>query len=589
MREDLASSLLLGISRVSSDTLARAFIGTNSYKEYQIPKNSGGYRTISEPPPDLKNVQENILAWLQRLEKRQNLNNSLKNNPEVAALIHDLDYRLHGSRLSHSVATAAKALTGNNFIFLTKLDIKSAFPSVNQEILEKLLKTIILDECRLYYWRSRRKIFLKAIPVIIKKADSKGLIYPDQKKIQLADKILSENFDSIRKELQVKNGLIREFVFSDEWLQRRDEIYQIARERGFYSGHDLCEKWQEDMYKLIVKMGFSDIPLSEGDIKSMFSGSLKENAKFYLKQRGRPSASLKKRRLKIIKEQSSFIGISHKNVLRQPLFPVKRNCDLHALIWEKAKKAETIENSILPEIIDQLARDLARLVTYHGILPQGAPTSGFLLNLVISEIGLVDDIASILNATTFTKALSRRKSYYNKEASLYSRNHKLAIAVYVDDIAIATMKRPSKTLLLNLEKAFSKGGIFRVNRKKTKVYDLRNFSAPILGMKLTRRLPTPREETNLKKCHPNDLPRGYSKASAKKRPFYLLSATLSQAKQKQYRAFFHRLAVSGGSDEDWKKAEGCFGHIISVYGGLDKLPSCLKSAVREFRKERKKE
>ena len=584
MREDLASSLLLGISGVFPDVLARAFVGTDSYKEYRIPKKSGGYRTISEPPFDLKKVQENILFWLQKLERRQSIDNKLKGVQEIKSLIHNLDHHLHGSRLSRSVATAAKALTGNNFLFLTKLDIKDAFPSIDQEILEELLKKILLDECRLYYWRFRRKIFLRAIPSIIRRAD----LYPDEKKIKLADKIFSGNLEIIGKELQDQYGKVCEpyTTYSDEWQKRRDEIYRIAKERGFFGGRALRTKWHQNMSELLFKMGFSDLQLSDDTIQSMFSGSLREKTVLYFQRKGRPSASLKKRRLEIIREQSSLLDLRLNNILRHPLFSVKKNLNLHALIWKIAKKAGSIEDSILPEVMARVASDLAKLVTYHGSLPQGAPTSGFLLNLVISETKLIDEIAGALKAKKFSKDLSRRASYYYNEAFRYSPNYKLAISVYVDDIAIATMKRPSKTLLLNLEKVFSKGGIFRVNRKKTKVYDLRNFSAPILGMRLTRRLPTPREEAMLKNCHPNDLPRGYRKAFLKNRPFYLLAATLSQTKQKQYRAFFHRLVTSGGSDEEWKKAEGCFGHIISVYGKIDKLPSCLKSAVREFRKNK---
>lgn len=510
----VASALLLRIARVSPDILARAFAGVDSYKEYLIPKNSGGYRKISEPSSDLKKVQENILIWLQRLEKRQMKVSSLKNVPELADKMHELDYRLHGSRLSRSVVTATKALTENNFLFLTKLDLKDAFPSVTKEILENLFEKVFLDECRLHYWRARRKLFVKAIPEISMAAASSGLEYP------------------------------------------------VVKERGSKKGDELQKKWLGDMAALIAQMGFSDLHIPDKKIEMLFGVFDK-----YISGRFSEidSISLKDRRRIINREQLAIVGLNSKNILRQPLFLVKKNRDLHAIIWEAAKNSVAINDSVLPKIMNQLAHDLSKLVTCHNVLPQGAPTSGFLLNLTISEIGLVDNVERILNASPRQK------------------HRKFAISVYVDDIAIVSMKRPSKTFLSNLEKAFSKSDIFRVNRKKTKVYDLRNFAAPILGMKLVRRPLNQKERTNLEKIHCNDLPRGYVRACKKNRSFSLVTVTLSQAKQKQYRAFLHRLAVSGGTDDEWKKAEGCFGHIISVYGGIENLPSSLKSAVKEFR------
>lgn len=611
-RVRLADQILRRVSQTNEYTLPQVLQEAASYHEYRIPKNSGGYRTISEPPPVLKEAQSALLSWLQRLEKRTIAPNDLQEAEEAFAYFHHLDYRLHGSRLKRSTATAVRALTGGDFLFLIKLDLKEAFPSVRQEYLANLLERIFLDECALHYRRIQRKLFLKAIPEIKAQAKKKGIVWLDTGQRERLDKAFDLAYRRVKGELIEQLGTAFENCYSwrlspeqeEKRQQRERQIRQILREQQIENGDQALSRWEKEIVAFVSEK-FPHLDLKAKDACYLVSGEPEKIARLIIKEKRENAVrrrnkkkssalSFKKRekrpltlRKLIISLRASRLRVTQRSFLQHSLFPVGEQRELHALIWEAARANLPLAESIIPIVMKQLAEKLAQLFTYRGVLPQGAPTSGLLLNLAVTDSGLLRNLDYALHASVFSEGLAFPNYYFEKEALRYSRNHKLALAVYVDDIAIALMKKPDPKLLARLEEAIAKTGIFRANTKKTRVYDLRPQSAPILGLKLVRRPLTAAEADKLEKRRQSDRPRGYSRAQAQGRAFRLLSATLSKEKQKQYRAFFHRLAVSGGTDEEWKQADGCFGQIVSTYGQLDRLPSSLKKAVQEFRNSRK--
>jgi len=115
-----------------------------------------------------------------------------------------------------------------------------------------------------------------------------------------------------------------------------------------------------------------------------------------------------------------------------------------------------------PDVFFELCNVLVKFTTYKGKLTQGAPTSPYLANLVISWAGVADEL-----------------DYYCK----LRETHRLLLSIYADDITIssATGNRISvKDIIACIEK----GGIFKINSKKTKLNHLRHKSHNITGMSI---------------------------------------------------------------------------------------------------------
>ena len=259
----------------------------------------------------------------------------------------------------------------------------------------------------------------------------------------------------------------------------------------------------------------------------------------------------------------------HKNSYhRYPLFSNKKCLPFRALIRHAAVTCTTFEESIIPHIIDVLVLNITKLVSYNGRLPQGAPTSGFLLNLVISENKLLDDIHS-------TSGLYQKP---NK-----GRGGK--VSIYVDDILISTRKKPTVETVHGVVESIRKSGIFEPNPKKIKLYDLRNQSAPVLGMKFAKNFELLKYTKQDFRHNAHFLPRGLQRKALAKKPWTHTKLTLSQKKQKQYRAFLHYCTTKNVSEEEKNRAMGYLGHIFSVYTNKHdhaSFPSSLKKIISRF-------
>ncbi len=100
---------------------------------------------------------------------------------------------------------------------------------------------------------------------------------------------------------------------------------------------------------------------------------------------------------------------------------------------------------------------LVSLVTYKGRMPQGAPTSPYLLNLVLTRRGTADRLGEIF---------------------IYQR-----LTIYADDITISLEWKPSGGDLKHIRRVLFWDG-FRVNRNKTRITNLNNGAHRITGLTL---------------------------------------------------------------------------------------------------------
>ncbi|MBP6942954.1 MAG: hypothetical protein KBB55_02840 [Candidatus Buchananbacteria bacterium] len=111
--------------------------------------------------------------------------------------------------------------------------------------------------------------------------------------------------------------------------------------------------------------------------------------------------------------------------------------------------------------VEPLASLITQLTTTEGLLPQGAATSPYLLNMVICASGLMERVA---------KACKPRRGRFT---------------VYVDDITIST-KEPEigEGFIAAMIEAVERGGRFTVNPKKTSLTDSRHRAPVITGVTL---------------------------------------------------------------------------------------------------------
>ncbi len=107
---------------------------------------------------------------------------------------------------------------------------------------------------------------------------------------------------------------------------------------------------------------------------------------------------------------------------------------------------------------------LLALTTHRGRLPQGAPTSPYLLNLALCHMGIVGKIQEL--------CAGRLKPFQ------YS--------IYADDITVSSLKdKISDRFIRNLIAAIEEGGVFTVNRDKTSRNSQKYKAHKITGVVLT--------------------------------------------------------------------------------------------------------
>lgn len=117
---------------------------------------------------------------------------------------------------------------------------------------------------------------------------------------------------------------------------------------------------------------------------------------------------------------------------------------------------------LIIKVVDIIA-DICTLPS--GVLPQGAPTSGFLLTVVATHVSLLDIIQSNL---------------YNLGA------HQTRVSMYADDVAFSTMKKISWNDMQKVIGSIESIGIWDVNKSKIYEYN-RNSTGPVVcGIRIGR-------------------------------------------------------------------------------------------------------
>lgn len=519
--EEIAFKLLAHACNIRESFLHEAFDHYNDYKVWEKKRVGKKPMLIKEPCDELKIFQQSLLAFLYRLKNRtEYCSNSRFINKESLELIypkilkHNLDTWLHGQIPGNSLYSAGVVHTNTKHSFMIKMDLKNAYYSVPQSELYRVLYGIFFDEIKSYYEA------YKALPNSVQAHKRKMF------------KKFKTNFSSIKSEFlyQTRNIYREEYILDEDHFRKTGEfiyskIVRIPHNRML---------WISELYRILGDLGYSSI---SGNI--FYQAFWEDSSDFKSSFMGR-------------KPDSSYLYHPW------PFFPKHRFPEFRRMIRDLVKKDIPLEGSDVDEIIKIFTENIVMLTTFEESLPKGAPTSGFLLNLVISESGFLNTILK----------------------------HHERCSVWVDDIIITTHRKPDQDRIDDLIQKIEASGIFKHNPKKVKIYDLRNMSGSILGMKLNLR-PLTEKEVGWRTDWPDKkITRGYRRSVEKGHEWKETRLILSKQKQKQYRAFLHRVTVNDCSDEDRDLALGYYGHIVSVYTWWNwNFPSSLFKVVNAFREK----
>ncbi len=248
--------------------------------------------------------------------------------------------------------------------------------------------------------------------------------------------------------------------------------------------------------------------------------------------------------------------------IRFPLFSNRDCYAFRSFVRSQAHKYEFFEDTRLEDIASNLAHLMTDLVTKDGSLPQGSPTSGMILNLIISD-----------------KILPFLKLGFNH-----------CLSIYVDNILISSDKKPDQEMIDKIISQFEKDDLFKINTDKTCVYDLRNQSGHILGIKIVKRPARVDELAQMRWNNYKNAPPGLKKNDKHglTESWQKTHLTLCKKTQKLYRAKLHNCIVNEVDEDTLSKAHGYIGHLVSIYGWpYTHMPSCLSKVVDLFRKKYK--
>jgi hypothetical protein len=152
--------------------------------------------------------------------------------------------------------------------------------------------------------------------------------------------------------------------------------------------------------------------------------------------------------------------VAKSNYPRPPLFSTRKVKWFRKLF--RREKPNWLKNVEPDALLEEFLDVLIPLVTHQDSLPQGASTSPFLLNLVLSHYGLPRSVEEWFSGLGITAKVS----------------------VYADDFTVSFPGPVKKeTVELFIETVESEG-LFRFNREKTVFFDRRQIAPMITGLRL---------------------------------------------------------------------------------------------------------
>jgi len=181
--------------------------------------------------------------------------------------------------------------------------------------------------------------------------------------------------------------------------------------------------------------------------------------------------SVKKENIRSILQKFLFEEIERykaKEFPMRPLFSIKRAQWFRKLFKDFPQLNLFYGDS--KEILDDFIELVISLVTYKESLPQGAPTSPYLLNIVLSHSSLIEKIYQFL--------------WDNKIFVSKGSISQILFSVYVDDFTISSSKPIPKSVIDAIIGIIEQESPFKVNKNKTLYFKRDRIAPMITGLRL---------------------------------------------------------------------------------------------------------
>jgi len=250
--------------------------------------------------------------------------------------------------------------------------------------------------------------------------------------------------------------------------------------RRIYAPHPALKRFQRRLLKYFLYRVplVSSLPIKGFMPKSSYVDNAKEharnNVRFVLRldfQDAFPSVKVEYLRA-VLKEvlSSEVKRYLEKNYRKGPLFPNKRVKWFRKLFRDLPQLNLFSADSL--KLLDEFIELILPLVTYQGKLPQGAPTSPYLLNIVLCCSGLLEKIYQFL--------WDNRILFSEDKASL------VLSTIYADDLIISSSEPISRNLINQLINLIERESPFKINRKKIAYFSRARIAPLVTGLRLVR-------------------------------------------------------------------------------------------------------
>lgn len=234
-----------------------------------------------------------------------------------------------------------------------------------------------------------------------------------------------------------------------------------------------------------------------------------------------------------------LIGMSDKKGIRReyprpPLFSSKRKVKWFRRLFNQGPRPRWLNKNVNPyDVLQEFVDVLIPLVTlgFNGCLPQGAPTSPFLLNLVLSHYEIPEKIYE----------------WFSK------RGFVVKISVYADDFTISSSTQFSGETISELMNFIEQERLFLFNRKKTAIFDYKKTAPLVTGLRIV------------------NLPPSSMYALGK------VKIGLPKKKLRKIRGIIHRAITT---PKLHAKAEGYVAYLKGIYGS--ELPKQITAPYRKY-------
>lgn len=256
------------------------------------------------------------------------------------------------------------------------------------------------------------------------------------------------------------------------------------------------------------------------------------------------------------KEQSSF-----------PLFSVKRAKWFRKLFKDLPQLNLFYDYPL--KTINEFIELVLSLVTYKGKIPQGAPSSPYLLDIILYYSGLMNKVYQFL---------------WDKEVLVSDSGGSMDVfSIYADDFTISSSSQIARTLINDLINLIEQELIFKVNRKKI-FYFRRDRGAPLVtGLRLVKLTKSGEElETILQADGLNQRERKNIKRKIlnEKGEWIVDSVSFPKKEIKKIRGLINRARYPLFQEALRKKVDGYIACLRAIYG--DKLPNQVAIPYQKY-------